>query len=148
MTAMRFESHPVSVVDIKEVEKRFGIQLPKPLKEFYLQSNGGRPDRDRYKGDGDIYIVNAFLPIKYAAGTGGTLERSIQWLKVDRRVLPDDLVPFAVDPFGNYFCFSISEVGAGAIYFVGMECKGIPNGILLCSSFDEFLANLKRKGEA
>lgn len=143
MMAMRFVAHPITVADIDEVERRFGVLLPQALREFYLQSNGGRPDRNCYEVNAEIYIINTFLPIKFAAGTRGTLERSIQWLKIERQILPENFVPFAVDPFGNYFCFSTGEVDAGVIYFVGMDCKGEPKGVFLCSSFDKFFAELQ-----
>lgn len=50
-----------------------------------------------------------------------TLECDIQLLKVERRLLPDFLIPFGVTPGGDYYCFSSRDSDFGAIYLHFMD---------------------------
>jgi hypothetical protein len=108
---------------------------------------GGRPEKDKFVDKVGTFIVDAVLPVKFSSSPLSTLERSFQNVKVNHHLLPDSLVPFAIDPFGNYYCFSTREQDTGAIYFVDMERHGESASIAeyLSLSFGAFLSKLTTK---
>ena len=113
---------PLAPADLDEIEQRFGFKFPHVFREHYLSYNGGNPDKNRFVGENGRYIVHDFLPIKGSPlGTLDTLETTIQCLKIDRQLIPTQLVPFAVDPGGDYYCFSLRPDEVGAIYLFRME---------------------------
>ncbi len=101
--------------DLSEVEQRFAFKFPPEFRAFYLGTNGGQPDLNRFVDDKGPCIVHEFLPIKHG-GTGVVrLETSIQRVRVERDLLPKHLIQFAVDPGGDYYCFSIRQAELGAV---------------------------------
>jgi hypothetical protein len=147
MINFKYQSLPISDSDLDAVENRFGFTLPTHLRMMYKHANGGRPVRDLFVLDGTIYVVDAVLPIKHSSSPLSTMEQSIQRLKRDRHILPDDLAPFAVDPFGDYFCFSLRQSDYGAIYMFRMDRDGNQSlpARLLSPSADDFFARLSTK---
>jgi len=147
MMTFKYASSQLSESDLDEVECRFGFRFPPDFRRLYLQSNGGRPDRDRFVDANGSCIVDAFLPIKYARPPLNLFEKSIEWLKLDQRLVPDHLVQFAVDPFGNLFCFSTKADEFGAIYWFRTERNRARHAEFLSPSLDDFLGRLKAKDE-
>lgn len=147
MMNFKYTSNPITQNDLDDIEKRLGFKFPAELRELYLQFNGGRPERDKFVGKVGTFIVNAFLPVKYSNSHLDTIETSFQDLNIHKQLLPNFLVPFAIDPFGNYYCFSTQEQDTGAIYFVDMERHGDSSSIAEClsPSFGAFLSNLTAK---
>lgn len=110
-------STPIDAAELDRVERQFGFVFPDDLRAIYAEFNGGQPIRRRLITDDDTYMVNMFLPIKHAPASGAiTIERCIQWMKIDKQIIPKDLVPFAVDSFGGFLCFSVRKDEFGAIY--------------------------------
>lgn len=142
MESNRFShtQQPVDNTDLDAVERRFAFSFPREVREHYLQYNGGSPEKCLFQND---YVVHEFLPVKH--GEHGTLEDSIQHLKVEAPILPDYLVPFAIDPGGDYYCFSIRPQDHGAIYFFAGEFyEDTPERAVkyLARSLPEFLGSL------
>ena len=54
-------------------------------------------------------------------------------------IIPNTVIPFAIDPFGNYFVFDKTE---GKIYFLEMEEVALS---LLASDFESFISSLKKE---
>ena len=54
-------------------------------------------------------------------------------------IIPNTVIPFAIDPFGNYFVFDKAE---GKIYFLEMEEVALS---LLASDFESFISSLKKE---
>lgn len=131
-------SPTITASDLDNFEQRFGFIFPAVIREQYLKYNGGCPDRNRFTGAKGTFLVHDFIPIRM-------LEKLIQWLKIDQKVLPDGLVPFANDPFGNFYCFSVSQEDFGAIFWCEAEGYARHRTEFLARSFDEFMANLKCK---
>jgi len=143
---MTFTHTSVQLVDadLNEVEQRFNFKFANEFREHYLKCNGGQPDKNLFADANGICIVHDFFPIKTSAiATLCTLETSVQWLKLDQPLIPTHLVPFADDPFGNLFCFSIRDKDRGAIYWLKMEGQRKADGDFLCSSLVAFLDKLK-----
>jgi SMI1-KNR4 cell-wall len=139
-------SLPLVDADLDEVERRFDFIFPEDLRKHYLRYNGGHPKKNRFINDGRTYILHDFLPIKASKiATLSTLEKCIEWLKVDKQIIPMYLVPFASDPFGNFFCFSTQIPDFGGIYWFKIEGRRKMEGDFLSSSFNDFLNKLRSK---
>jgi hypothetical protein len=148
MISFKFMSLPIVPADIDEVEKRLGFVFPQEFRDHYLAYNGGRPSKDRLVHDGGTCVVDAFLPIKYGRPELSTLEQSFRRIKSTRLPLPEYLVQFAIDPGGDYYCFSIRPNEPGAIYLVHMDHHDEfqhPTEFL-SSSLTEFLGRLRASG--
>lgn len=105
--------------DILEIETKYRFKFPIDIREHYLTYNGGEPERYVFvDDDGNEYIVQKFFPIKYKNHMGGgNLESTLDRLREDDKILPDWLMPFAVDLGGTLYCFSSREDELGSIYF-------------------------------
>lgn len=142
-------SSSLSEPDLQDVQDRFGFTFPADFRELYLASNGGQPVKNRYRDEKGTCILHQFLPIKHAQPRLGSLEISIQRTKIEQLLLPEHLIPFAIDPFGNYYCFSTREVDFGAIFYVQMEGGSVSeeNADFIAPSLNSLLAALRTKEE-
>lgn len=145
MVGIRNPSAPIVTSDLDEVENRFGFKFPQDVRDFYLATNGGRPEKDRFVYGDQMCTIHEFLPIKHRKKSL-TLEATL--LRV-RSLLPDHLFPFAVDPGGDYFCFSTADADCGAIYFYRMDCHDPSRAArLLAPSLGRILGGLLAKDAA
>lgn len=139
---------PLVSADLDEIENRFGFKFPGSFRSHYLKYNGGHPNPNRFVDNKGTCIIHDFLPLKRSNIKGlSTLEADLQYTKIDRDILPRHLIQFAVDPFGNYYCFSIRREDFGAIYWIKMEGEQKSDGDFLSPSLDDFLGRLKAKAE-
>jgi len=108
----------ITIEDILSLEKAYDFIFPNDIRDHYLTYNGGEPQKYIFRDeDGDEYVVQNLIPIKYTNQHGtGDLDFSLKNLRMDE-ILPTWLIPFAKDPSGNLFCFSINKDEEGAIYF-------------------------------
>jgi len=137
---------------IADIENSLGMALPAGLAELYLSHNGGIPEKAYWPLDsGEFLWVKRFLSMKIPSDTARTLEETRQ-LGLDKDFLPPDLVPFAIDHGGNYFCFD----AAGRIYFYALDAwretlSAAQNKAkakqFLCADFVEFFNGLALEGE-
>jgi hypothetical protein len=146
MSNIRNTLSPLITRDIQEVEERFAFRFPTEVVNFYLQNNGGRPEKDRFIHEGEMFVVDSFLPIKYG-NPSLTLEATLGRVK---QLLPRHLIPIAVGPFGDFFCCSTRDDDVGSIYIHRLEHRFISTSGTkrLASSLDEFLRDLISKEAA
>ena len=115
------------------------------VRDFYLAANGGRPEKDRFVYSEQMCTIQEFLPIKHRR-KGLTLEANLERVK---SLLPDHLIPFAVDPGGDYFCFSTRLEEFGAIFAYRMDCHDKSKATkLLAASLTSLIGGLVTKAEA
>jgi SMI1-KNR4 cell-wall len=143
MMKFRHTEPPLRPSELEDFERTCGLTLPQEFRDLYLQYNGGQPERDRFTDSNGTCVVHEFLPIKYGPPRL-TLEATLQRVK---SLLPDNLVPFAVDPGGAFFCFSTRAGDYGQIYFCLMEDRaGVTSRAeFLAPSLTAFLASLHSK---
>jgi hypothetical protein len=131
--------------DLDAVEQELGFQFPQQFRDLYLQYNGGQPERGkrRFENDEGSWIFHGFLPIRHQSGPVSILERSFYMVRVKNQSVPEFLVPFGFDDFGNYFCFSTRDTDFGAVYFCVMDARD-PRRLakFLTGSLNEFLEKL------
>lgn len=130
--------------DIKEIEEMLQISIPRQLADHYLNCNGGTPeDNFLYSELSDIEIsIQSFLPMKYKDEIGFTVE-SMYANFVNKKVIPAQYLPFAIDYGGNLFCM---DLNTNEIVIIWMDQGEVTENEIhvLFPSFDEFLAALEQ----
>src|SRR5688572_11467496 len=119
--------------DLQEFEMELGgYKVPDDFKKFYLNHNGGAPN----KGFIEDHKIVHFNSIKY--GESYTIEAT---MKLMGDILPGGFVPFAYDGGGNPFCINL-EAGQkyGHIYFCRFDG---PDPELIAESFTDLLNSLE-----
>ena len=137
---------PLIIDDIIEVEKRMDLLFPTEFKDFYLQHNGGNPERNKYyKWNKESQTrINSFERIT-KEGTAGPEELYKNMVRLES-YLPIGIIPFANDDTGNMFCISARENDYGHIYYCDNENASIDDQeeclTLLDKSLKHFIDNL------
>lgn len=98
---------------ITKFEREYSLELPKFFKEVLTFANGGRPLENLINIRGEKeYVVLAFLDLNtYKYETYKSIIKEINFEK------NNFIFPFAIDPFGNYFCFSYKGNSCEIIFY-------------------------------
>jgi hypothetical protein len=86
-----------------EIEKERNIEIPVELKEFINKTNSGTPSQYNFMLGNIEKVFGAVL--SYNKNEEG-VDSVFTALEV---VKNKDLLPFGIDPFGNYICYSLKE---------------------------------------
>lgn len=131
---------PISIADISDIEKRFGITFPESVRNHYLAFNGGRPVKNLFLKDGEYFQIQEFLPIKHG-NKDCLFEDTYQDLVADTPEFPDHLMPIAVDPGGDYYCVSMRPQDFGSIYCHMHDYWDDPSRaiVFMAASIEEFI---------
>lgn len=149
MTTFTDTQTQLTAHDLDEIEHQFGFVFPLSVRSHYLVYNGGQPTNDRYVFADGMYIIHEFIPMKYGPSRL-TLEATLLRLKYGQHVLPDHIIPIAVDPGGNYYCFSALPADGENIYYYDTEGRSSVDSqpVFLAPSLSFLLLNLVTKAEA
>jgi len=128
--------------DISKVELKFNFTYPNDIRNHFLQYNGGEPLMYIFVDqDGDEFIVQQFIPIKYGHRTIDALLNNLR----NENILPNWLIPFADDPGGDLFCISLSQETYGQIFI--WEHEVIDNdenpAYFISESLEQFINSLQ-----
>lgn len=143
----------INASDFDNVEKELGYKLPIEFREHYLANNGGNPTDTLFLRDDDEenFEVVGFYPIKYntlAYETKDSLLVEHYEAMLSRDVIPVNLLPFAHDPGGNFFCINMEN---GSVVFYATDAfdpsasaqeNHLAAQIELTNSFDMFMQHL------
>lgn len=112
----------LSESDMRAVEREIGYQLPAELRQHYLRINGGAPERRYFlTKDGMELEINEFRPIAHRARPKQiTIESTILDLVKTRRLIPEALVPFAVNSGGDFYC--VDRRDQSIVYYTMDDC--------------------------
>lgn len=99
---------------IKTFEGEFQTQLPADFVRLAPKFSGSSPSRKYFRTkNGEEHVIDYFLSFnpddKY--GVFKTTAR------MRRQGLPANIIPFAIDPFGNYICIEDLSEGSRIIYW-------------------------------
>jgi cell wall assembly regulator SMI1 len=135
---------PLSELDIKRVENRLGIRLPQDLREHYLLHNGGAPRPQFFPKDGDAYEVRKFLPMNIEDRIGATFEDTYVMMVEQTPDFPRGVIPFAIDPSGDKFLYSVRPESFGNIMFISHEDYEDPDRyfVFLAPTLKQFIDSL------
>src|SRR5262245_2590120 len=142
MTHVCFENSaaPIEEEDFDWLAQRLGVPFPPSAKAQYLEYNGGEPDAYVFASNGLKLVVQQFFSIKYGK-SGNTIEDNYAELVLREGIIPRGLIPFAIDPAGDYYCIS-SETGSISI-FRSEHLPDLSRCItLLADSMSDFVAGL------
>lgn len=107
MTYVSFENSatPIGEEDFDWLAQRLGTRFPQSARAQYLEWNGGEPSPYVFTSEGVKFVVQQFFSIRYGKA-GETVEDNYEELVLREKIIPRDLIPFAVDPAGDYYCLS------------------------------------------
>ena len=137
--------NPISENDLKNVENKIGYQLPDEYKSFLLKHNGGRPNLDGVRHNGEHFdYVGHFYAIR------GEMYHDdlIHQIKEYKDMIPEGYLPIGESPGGDVFCISLKDPTKGALFHWDHEeanYDGEPweyNMINLSPSLNEFIKGL------
>lgn len=81
--------------------KMYGINIPDELRTFICNYNGASPDKNHIEINGKERVFDSVLSFNENDVDVATFKAAYQAID------SDEYIPFAIDPFGNHFCYSI-----------------------------------------
>ena len=130
---------------MKRLEKSLNTKLPEDYHQFLLKSNGGEPELEDYKIDGEYFgDVAFFLGIKKYPSPSDL----VTVFNEHKHMLKDGYFPIAVSYGGDLICISCLTEDYGFIYHWDHETAsydGIPssdNMQKLAADVNEFVSCL------
>ena len=103
-----------------EIEKNYGITISEELRALILMANAATPSKYNFMLGTTEKVVGAILTFNKGETDTDTVYSALSAIE-DR-----SLVPFAIDPFGNYICYSNND---DEVVFWDHETSGVsPTG--------------------
>lgn len=134
----------ISAIDIDHFEKRHGIKLPEDYKQFLLQRNGGRPERDIFYVPGCKASPDARIHLFCGIGHPSKTHELSWHIDLHSERLPNYLLPIASTEGADIICMDIGRIHHGRIIFWdGYELTGRTEYVV-AKSFTEFIESLFR----
>jgi hypothetical protein len=138
MTARRRPYGPIDPAALVQFEHELPSAIPSDLRQFLLESNGA-----------DVSCSAQFeqVPGGTALGEIFGLHAGPEYFRLDHMArqfadsLPESILVFAADAYGNYFGISLAGKDLGAVYFVDHETLPATRDSLIrvADSFTEFM---------
>ena len=97
-----------------EIEKDRGIDIPRALKEFVSEYNAATPEKHCFMINSDEKVFGAVLSFNKNEQDIDSVFTALEVVK-DKKI-----IPFAIDPFGNYICL---DVNSGVVVFWNHETE-------------------------
>lgn len=127
----------VNLSVFEAIQENFNIVFPKEYKDIVLNNDGATPSPRIINGT----LINNFIPVNPEETYN--ISKSCETLKAN---IPTNVIPFAQDAFGNYFCFDFRKnKGNPSILFYDHETDNSDSLSIICNSFVEFLELLEEK---
>ena len=114
----------------EEIEKERGIILPEELKKLILEANAATPSNFNFMVGNNERVLGAIL--SFNRGESDVDSAFSAFSAID----DSNLVPFGIDPFGNYICYSLKD---GTIVFWDHE---MGNTAFAGASLTDFIKSL------
>lgn len=113
-----------------EIEKKYGITISEELRALILTANAATPSKFNFLLGTTEKVLGAILSFNKGETDTDTVFSALSAIE-DR-----SLVPFAIDPFGNYICYSNND---NKVVFWDHETSGISSTEKDLSAFLESL---------
>ena len=120
-------AEPLDESQVAKIEAHFGLHLPDDYKASLATCNRGKPTLERFDTERKKECVLDYMV---------DLEDTIA---IAQAISPDNLIPIATDPFGNFIAFKIADGRVDSVVFWDHERDEI---FKLSGSFTEFLKKL------
>ena len=130
---------PIDISYIRKTEELLGIKFPKDYVECVLENNEGTPTPDAFDLEGrDTAVFGRLLSHDPNSPT-----YIVSFYHAIQDRLPEEVYPFAEDPFGNFICFDYRQDKKNpSIVFWDHEKPDHKNIFPVCSSFTVLLNKL------
>lgn len=86
-----------------DIEKERGIKIPDELKTFISDCNAATPSKYNFLIGTVEKVLGAVLSFNRGETDIDTIFSALTTIE------DKDLIPFAIDPFGNYICYSLDN---------------------------------------
>ncbi len=86
-----------------KIEKTQGVKFPEELKDFILKNNGATPSKYNFMLGADEKVLGAVLSFNENEKDTDTVFTALYSIN------DKNLMPFAIDPFGNYICYTLNS---------------------------------------
>lgn len=86
-----------------EIEAEYSITIPDTLKEFLAEANAATPSKIHFMVGATERILGAVLSYNKEDTDVDTVFTAF------RSITDKSLIPFGIDPFGNYICISLPD---------------------------------------
>lgn len=86
-----------------ELEKERGIEIPEELKKIIIEGNAATPEKYKFTAGSTEHVLGAVLSFNKGEEDTDTVFTALDVIE------SKDLMPFAIDPFGNYICMDIKN---------------------------------------
>jgi hypothetical protein len=124
--------------ELSEFERRHSIELPRPYRQFLLSFVGGPPEGCGFwiPAYEEVRHLHEMYPLR-TRSDGSDLEHCIDW----EEFIPRELLAFANDGYGSWFCIGIRGPLYGQVLYIWSEIEtDDPRRIVnVAASFDEFM---------
>lgn len=87
----------------QKLGKNMGVEFPKELSSLILENNAASPDKNRIIIKDIERVLDSLLSFNETEIDAMTFNSAFQ--AVDNNLL----IPFAMDPFGNFFCYMLDK---------------------------------------
>lgn len=107
--------YKIDIVDDKcfaDYEEKYGISFPDELRNFIIDNNGASPDKNCILINDEECVVDFILSFNKDE------EEAVTFEDVYKSMKDKIQIPFALDPFGNYYFYSLDN---GKIGFYNHE---------------------------
>lgn len=118
---------PLDKDRLSKIEEHFGLSLPDDYKTSLETCNRGKPTLERFDTEHQEECVLDYMV---------NLEETIA---IAQAIPPDNLIPIATDPFGNFIAFKIADGRIDSVVFWDHERDEISQ---ISGSFTDFLEKL------
>lgn len=120
---------------VMKAKKALGIAIPKPMREFYSEANGGVPDECYFYGRNEFEPIwlKLFISFEDSEVARRNVVETFKFLS-GKGFFTEPCIPFAVDHGGNFFL----QDQNGAIQY--MTADGSSRNV--SESFEDFVNSL------
>ena len=103
MNNWKYKIDVLSLGVFEEIEENYGINFPNELREFFIKHNATTPEKYHFMVGTTERVFGAVLSVNK-----GEVDTDSIYVALDS-ITDKNIIPFAIDPFGNYICYDSSN---------------------------------------
>ena len=103
MNNWKYKIDVLSLDVFEEIEKHYGVNFTNELKDFFVEHNATSPEKYHFMVGTTERVFGAVLSVNK-----GEVDTDSIYVALDS-ISDKNIIPFAIDPFGNYICYDSSN---------------------------------------
>ena len=100
----------------EEIESQYKVKFVDELRDFISVHNGATPEKYHFMIENTEKVLGSVLSVNKGEADTDTIYTALSCID------DSSLIPFAIDPFGNYICYSSKD---GLIVFWDHETNAV-----------------------